>query len=329
MTPPHATLSLRFTLISTAVLAASALLLKTSLPHFSPVVYRILVLWTSFSSTWLTPPYLYLFLNFIIVTIAASSRLQRYPLSTSSDSDRFGFCEVKEWRRPPADSGFQDKFVVSTSSAWNDDPRKMRIASTENDFMEPKCLVSARFGDRKPVKIRLQGGRTTTSVRKQNRGDTLDDTWKKITEGRPILLKKHHKKQDTWPNTKHGSHVNDAMLESSCLQSTTPPAATMKKSATFKDMTAKLHLAGDHQVIASKPIDDGPMMMMKKSATFKDRTDFQVRRPSNGGGGKLRKEASLSQDELNRRVEEFINKFNKEMRMQRQESINRYKDIIS
>ncbi|CAN1165960.1 hypothetical protein LINPERHAP2_LOCUS26458 [Linum perenne] len=314
---PFVTLSLRITLISTAVLSASALLLKPSVPslsYFSAVVYQFPILWTSFSSTWLTPPYLYLFLNCIIVTIAASSRFGRDPLP--SNSDRFGFDEVHvsaARRRPSAELRFEDKFVVSRS-AWTD-PAKKVMESTENDTRElvspppvEKRVVSARSGDRKPVKVSSGGekmrtrSRTTSRVTKHNRNDTLDDTWKMITEGRPTPLKKHHNKSDTWQNSN-------------------PPA--MKKSATFKDRTTNFELVSEHQVIASKPINiDGPTM--KKSATFKDRTDFQHLR-----GRKLRKEPSLSQDELNRRVEAFINKFNEEMRMQRQESMNRYEDIIS
>lgn len=120
-------------------------------------------------------------------------------------------------------------------------------------------------------------------VSKPKRHETLENTWKAITEGRSIPLSRHMKKCDTWEN--HGRQIDLGQL--------------------------------------------GPSPV-KKSETFKDRSNQQAPAvTSSPGSGKLRKEPSLSQDELNRRVEAFIKKFNEEMRLQRQESLNQYMEMIN
>ncbi|KAL8152181.1 hypothetical protein V2J09_009941 [Rumex salicifolius] len=135
-----------------------------------------------------------------------------------------------------------------------------------------KPPASARFGhNRKPTRSSPEGGKALR-VAKPKRSETLESTWRTITEGRHMPLTRHLKKSDTWENQGR------------------QPASS----------------------------DPSSPSIVKKSDTFTDRTNQSAKI--------LKKEPSLSQDELNRRVEAFINKVNEEMRLQRQQSMQKFKD---
>ncbi|RWW64135.1 hypothetical protein BHE74_00028655 [Ensete ventricosum] len=129
----------------------------------------------------------------------------------------------------------------------------------------------------------LISGKALGVARRPRRNETLETTWRTITEGRAVPLARHLKKSDTW-DTRGGGGEEDAAAK----------AAVMRKSETFNERGA-----------ATSPKSGG------------------------SSGGKLRREASLGQDELNRRVEAFIRKFNEEMRLQRQESMKHYMEMIN
>ncbi|RZC81894.1 hypothetical protein C5167_044478 [Papaver somniferum] len=174
----------------------------------------------------------------------------------------------------------ENSFMISRSS-WT--PPIIRTDSMENIQIDnEKPPASSRFNHKKSVKASPEGGKTL-GVTKPKRHETLETTWKTITDGRSMPLTRHLKKSDTW-EARH--HQQD-------------------------QLTPKL---------------------MKKSETFTER-HHNNNESSDSSSGKLRKnthkkEPSLSQDDLNRRVEAFINKFNEEMRLQRQESLNQYNEMV-
>ncbi|KAL3821523.1 hypothetical protein ACJIZ3_007428 [Penstemon smallii] len=322
-------LPFKLMLISTGVLSA-AILLKFSVPSLADfAVYELPSIYNGVVS-WLTPPYLYLVINFIIITIVASSKLQSrkdddeiitpvqlqstavksiepdYPVAEFSyngvvllnDSRSF---DVKEERlidfkdagagveenhadqiQDVTSSNKENEFVISKST-WNSVDIK---DSTEYSPSSVKPPVSSRFVHRRNVRASPEarfssGGKTVLGVSKPKKQDTLESTWKTITEGRAVPITRHLRKSDTWER--------------------------------------------DNQ-------EKTPQKMMTKAETFNDRTNTRSRSPSpgtSGGSGKMKKEPSLSQDELTRRVEAFIKKFNEDMKLQRQESLNQYMEMIN
>ncbi|PIM98175.1 hypothetical protein CDL12_29346 [Handroanthus impetiginosus] len=352
-------LSFKVLLISTSVLSA-AMILKFSVPAITdfavsevPSIYNGVV-------SWLRPPYLYLVINCIIITIVASSKLQSkkddvflspplepldtigivqpppvapamdvksniptdYPapeykyndavLNGSSGYDvkvdkeiEFGAYERVDVGRTAENE--QVPFIVN-AAAKGVDFSEDATSNKENEYVVAKPIsnvpekkdlteysplnvkppVSMRFGHRKNVKASPEGSKMVLGVSKPKRHDTLESTWKTITEGRAIPLTRHLRKSDTWER--------DAQVHGG---------------------------TGRHHLLKEKT-----PQKMTKSETFSDQTNTRSPSPASGSG-KVKREPSLSQDELNRRVEAFIKKFNEDMRLQRQESLNQYMEMIN
>ncbi|KAF8411221.1 hypothetical protein HHK36_003766 [Tetracentron sinense] len=308
-------LSLKVLFISIGVLSM-AVILKLSVPVVLEfAVSEVPLIW-SFVLTCLRPPYLYVVINGIIITIVMSSKFQqkvdeltetvplvKIPIDARTElavTTRYDdgvlknpvecgemearVFEVKSMMNASDQEDEDDDFVISRS-AWMPPKRRPVDFPTENSFPTEKPLVSVRFGHRRFVKASPEAGKSL-GIAKPKRNDTLESTWKTITEGRAMPLARHLKKSDTWET--HGRHNNRVPQEQS------------------------------HQ-------------MVKKSETYKDHSNNRVppRLSLSPSPGKLRKDPSLSQDELNRRVESFIKKFNEEMRLQRQESLNQFQEMVS
>ncbi|CAL0334386.1 unnamed protein product [Lupinus luteus] len=226
------------------------------------------------------PPYLYLLLNAIIISILASSRYHysndtphqtppslvpsHHTIITMKSPPEVVLSEppvmevkevlVNEEVVKEIDNGI-NAVQESTSTLLK------KINSTEIPpeylLLNEKPLLSARFTHRKPQKSNQQGGRGL-KVAKEKRHETLENTWKAIMEASGGGSMQTKKSRDMWDRTHHHHHHHHPPLPS-----------------------------------------------------------------------KLRKEPSLSQDELNRRAEAFIRNFNHQMRLQKQESLNQYMQMIN
>ncbi|XP_039001482.1 uncharacterized protein LOC120127691 [Hibiscus syriacus] len=298
--------SLKTALISTGIISL-AVLFKVSAPFVNefvtcgiPSTYGLLL-------SFLRPPYLYLLINCIIICIVASSKFQvqkpestqlnplpeivspTFKVSSEVFSNEFSYGtaaargEVEEALKMAEESKRtveEEQFKVVVAEAAPMRSESIELVSLLEGRSAEKPPLSKRFGQRKAVKTAAEG--KALRVAKPKRHDTLEATWKTITEGRPMPLIRHLKKFDTWEQR------------------------------------------------AQKDLDTPPPPLpnaMKKSDTFNERTkESSLTRSS--GSSKLKRDPSLSQDELNRRVESFIKKFNEEMRLQRQESLIQYQEML-
>ncbi|CAA0808483.1 Protein of unknown function (DUF761 [Striga hermonthica] len=279
--------SLRAVLISTGVLSA-AIVLKVSAPAITDLAGCLPSVYNSFIS-WLRPPYLYLVVNFIIIAILASSKLQsekydeEMPSSAASSAVRRKLteAEISPAHYPTSDYEYDGVSLSGTTveqgkgseldSSERADAKEVIVpfvrdatSNKENEFVIGKSTSNGGSAENSPARVR-----PTVSGRYGHRRNV-----KASPEGvRTVLgVTRTMMKSDTWaPNNR--------------------PRQLPEKTL--------------------------PPKTMKKAETFNDRTNTRSPSPSTGGPGKLRQEASLSHDELNRRIEAFIKKFNEEMRLQR------------
>ncbi|XP_004293570.1 PREDICTED: uncharacterized protein LOC101303095 [Fragaria vesca subsp. vesca] len=347
--------SLRILLISTGVVAL-ALAMKLYVPLvFEFAVSNLPLIWTSCKSL-LRPPYLYVVVNAIIITIAASSMFHhdrpqaKLPSSESESTPppvvyhhredevepAVVYKHIQEDVAPPVVYERREQDVaappvvydhkeeavvkeVTSMVLFNNDSAEP-VAEVDHDpedeievsgakWMTPKNvtkfddivllaekpLISSRFSHRKLARSTPEGGRPLRVSKAPKRHDTLENTWKTITEGRSIPLSRHMKKSDTWDH--HGRGGGGGGVNGG-VEVDEETSQAVHKSKTFKDLTNQQKVVTMAAVNSSSP-----------------------------AAIKLRKEPSLSQDELNRKVEAFIHKFNEDMRLQRQESLNQFMEM--
>ncbi|CAM8918625.1 unnamed protein product [Rhodiola kirilowii] len=238
--------------------------------------------------TWLSPPYIYIIVNFIIISIAASSSFQPHSKLPVAEKVSGGDEEEESVAVELAKSESNDVIEQDVVSFFSTDADAVVSGEFSDDSDETEVVV---------VKHELTMSSTDAFSYLENSppededgdsyDDSLDGTWKAIMEGKGTVKKPLLKKSDTWNAT----------------DTRAPPPQPLAEVSNYVSSSYRPE--------------------MRKSETFNDR----VSTLRTGGG--LRREALLpSHDSLNERVEAFINKFNNDMRIERQQSDMRYINMV-
>ncbi|XP_042494724.1 uncharacterized protein LOC122074016 isoform X3 [Macadamia integrifolia] len=297
-------------------IVSTVLLLKLTVPYsVNALLSAIPRLWFSFR-IWLAPPYLYIIVNFIIIIIAASSRFQQKHWGKNGEEVVIE-AENENRLQKQERSDLASDYLKTSTEIWPDmeeipqeyvekalvyvekspevpsgvscltdsDEKTTTDLSVSSRFAATKPLETSRRIDKSAAAPPQQTAKSVGVAKAKKQNDTLDATWKMITEGGKPLMR-HLKKSETWDVP---PRVNDP----------------------------------DSDVDSSSGVTN--RRELRKLETFNDASSTASLR----GGGRLIREISLSQEELNHRVEAFIKKFNDDMRLQRQESQNRYLEMVN
>lgn len=302
----------KLVLMSIGVISILVLLKVAIIPYtFDLVLSTLPQLWFSIKR-WLTLPFLYIVVNFIIITIAASSSFSdpKHKTTTTILETTTNPIELEDQTNELHE---EEKEVEEVEDAKEDEEEK-RVVEVEDyelfcnkfitDPSQKKCsndyyLTNSDdkvkdFGlfcnklviDPSSEKCRNDYNLIDSDDKGDDIDDSLEATWKAIMEGQEKTMKPHLKKSDTW-------------------------TARIVKAEPFRNNGGFGGGGGD---------DDDPVAWaqreLKKSETFNDRAS-------------LRREKSISPEELNKRAEAFIQKFNNQMKLQRLESYQRFMKLVN
>lgn len=339
--------------VKAAAAAAAALLVAAGARFLGPAAAAFaaeeLPRARAVAAAWLTPPYLYLVINAIIISIAASSRFQpsgsggaRPSASSYAPAvaaapggagggvaeeemlEQDGIQPAVALRVPapviaavpvvavpaPEVPAVEDPVVEMDTAAAVAAPAPEGEAEEEFSISRSTWTPRRRGADPEDVDSEVAPFADLTNSREKPLVSARfgRKAAKPSPEGSKALRVARPRKEETLEST-----------WKAITEGRGPPLARqLKKSDTWETRPGRRPSGG----CGSGEVDPAPAAAaMRKAETFNDGR-------SKAGPAPVRREPSLGQDELNRRVEAFIHKFNMEMRLQRQESLKHYNDML-
>ncbi|KAI9087906.1 hypothetical protein K1719_030236 [Acacia pycnantha] len=270
----------KLVLMSMGILSTLVLFKVAVIPFtFNLVVSIFPRLWVS-ARTLLSPPFVYVIVNFIIITIVASSNFHHktLPYSDSPPDDLI----PKHTTRISAAITEHDVSDTTHQSVPEIQSNNEVNERKEEDDDEETEVKDSVFSPVDPSPDKNVSNEFSTDS-----DDSLDGMWRSIMEGQGKTVTPVLKKSDTWTATIRKAEPlliqDDGKAEDDGDNG--DPAAWAKKE-------------------------------LRKSETFNDTTS-------------LRREKSMSPEELYKRAEAFIKNFNHQMRLQRMESYQRFRELIN
>ncbi|KAE9621651.1 hypothetical protein Lal_00033018 [Lupinus albus] len=311
-------LNMKLLLISTSIIIISISMgFKITFPLISHFLFsQLSPSISSFFYTSLTPLYLYIFLNFIILTIIASSKFHTYYDTSPPHQTEPVFYEPVEFSQTDYNSVVSDVDAAVKTTVQSVVLGKEVCEQETTPLREDTVIKSDGFDGYLYDDLHAPVKKTVTS---ENDAVVV-----------PSLKRKESMDFVFWNDENEKPTVSDRFSGRKAVRATPEGkvvalgVAKSKKQDTWEKKTRRNAVP-----LADLNIGGGGKAAMKKPETFGGRENKNTV-SSPGSGERLRKEPLLSQDdELNKRVEAFIKKFNAEMRLQRQESLRQYSDIIN
>ncbi|KAG4941900.1 hypothetical protein JHK82_045573 [Glycine max] len=283
----------KLVLMSMGVISTLVLLKVAIVPYTFHLLLSTLPQFCVSVRSWLTLPFLYIIVNFIIITIAASSN---FPPKTFSDSPapsdpKHTTTVISDTANHPTESENQtnepkeEEKEVEEEEEQQQQQQELEQEEVVEEELEQEEVIeeSGLTYDKFMIQPSLESCTNDYVLPDSDGDDTLEATWRAIMEGQGKTMKPQLKKSDTW-------------------------GARIAKAEPF-------HRNGE-----GGGGDDDPVAWaqkeLKKSDTFNDRAS-------------LRRDKSMSPEELNRRAEAFIKKINNQMKLQRLESYQRFREMVN